>query len=116
MKEWDLDRSGSVSVIELSAAANAHKKVKKEGRLMRKIILGLSAVILLLLTGTFILSYMAVDMAKEMRGEGDGVMQTPNGEVVKASLNMLETHAVACFEPLHLLVFTGTDDENRAGH
>ena len=36
MKEWDLDRSGSVSVIELSAAASAHKKVKQEGRLMRR--------------------------------------------------------------------------------
>jgi len=93
MKEWDLDRSGSVSVIELSAAANAHKKVKKEGRLMRKIILGLSAVILLLLAGTFILSYMAVDMAKEMRGEGDGVMQTPNGEVVKVASSAFDVQA-----------------------
>ena len=36
MKEWDLDRSGSVSVLELSAAANAHKKVKQEGRVMRR--------------------------------------------------------------------------------
>ncbi|CAE6959696.1 unnamed protein product [Symbiodinium sp. CCMP2456] len=65
MKEWDLDRSGSVSVVELSAAASAHKKVKEEGRIMKRIILGLAAVILLLLTGTFILSYLAVDMSKE---------------------------------------------------
>ncbi|OLQ08922.1 hypothetical protein AK812_SmicGene7498 [Symbiodinium microadriaticum] len=67
--------------------------VKKEGRLMRKIILGLSAVILLLLTGTFILSYMAVDMAKEMRGEADGVMQTPDGEVVKVASSAFDVQA-----------------------
>lgn len=36
MKEWDLDRSGSVSVVELSAAASAHKKVKEEGRIMKR--------------------------------------------------------------------------------
>ena len=36
MKEWDLDRSGSVSVVELSAAAKAHRKVKEEGRIMRR--------------------------------------------------------------------------------
>lgn len=32
---------------------------------LARIILGLAAVILLLLTGTFILSYLAVDMSKE---------------------------------------------------
>ena len=36
MKEWDLDLSGSVSVVELSAAASAHKKVKEEGRIMKR--------------------------------------------------------------------------------
>lgn len=31
MSEWDIDRSGTVNVLELSAAAKAHKKVKEEG-------------------------------------------------------------------------------------
>lgn len=31
MSEWDIDRSGTVNVVELSAAAQAHKKVKEEG-------------------------------------------------------------------------------------
>ncbi|CAE7564443.1 unnamed protein product, partial [Symbiodinium microadriaticum] len=93
MKEWDLDRSGSVSVVELSAAANAHKKVKEEGRVMKRIILGLAAVILLLLTGTFILSYLAVDMSKEMRGQSDGVMKNNDGETVKVDSSSFQVQA-----------------------
>lgn len=31
MSEWDIDRSGTVNVLELSAAAKAHKRVKEEG-------------------------------------------------------------------------------------
>mmetsp|Transcript_43837 Transcript_43837/g.102371 ORF Transcript_43837/g.102371 Transcript_43837/m.102371 type:complete len:854 (-) Transcript_43837:64-2625(-) len=85
MKEWDMDRSGTVSVVELSAAAKAHKKIREEGYLMKRIIVGLVFVILILLTGTFVLSYMAVDLAKEMRGTGSGVMETPDGEVVKVA-------------------------------
>lgn len=36
MSEWDIDRSGTVNVVELSAAAHAHKKVKEEGGSWRK--------------------------------------------------------------------------------
>mmetsp|Transcript_63589 Transcript_63589/g.131705 ORF Transcript_63589/g.131705 Transcript_63589/m.131705 type:complete len:864 (+) Transcript_63589:81-2672(+) len=93
MKEWDLDLSGSVSVVELSAAASAHKKVKEEGRIMKRIILGLAAVILLLLTGTFILSYLAVDMSKEMRGQSDGVMKNNDGETVKVDSSSFQVQA-----------------------
>lgn len=41
------------------------------------------AVIVLLLVGMFVMSYIAVDMAKEMRGTSDGVMQNGDGETVK---------------------------------
>eukprot|EP00913_Durusdinium_trenchii_P007020 g6604.t1 len=115
MKEWDIDRSGSVNVIELSAAAKAHKKVKEEGRMMRKIILVLFAVIVLLLVGMFVMSYIAVDMAKEMRGTSDGVMQNGDGETVKvgdrwlsvSSSNVLE---VAESTPGRRLSSTVPDD------
>ena len=48
-----------------------------------RIILGLAAVILLLLTGTFILSYLAVDMSKEfeptsLKGLGVDPVELPS--------------------------------------
>ena len=52
---------------------------------MKKIVVGLSIVIVLLLCGMFVLSYAAVDMAKEMRSRDDGVMQAAGGEVMKVA-------------------------------
>eukprot|EP00931_Biecheleriopsis_adriatica_P004154 TRINITY_DN105866_c0_g1_i1.p1 TRINITY_DN105866_c0_g1~~TRINITY_DN105866_c0_g1_i1.p1 ORF type:complete len:1110 (-),score=271.80 TRINITY_DN105866_c0_g1_i1:163-3492(-) len=83
MKEWDVDGSGKVSHHELAAAAQAHQKVKEEGRLMKKIIFVMAMVILLLMVSMFVLSYLAVDMAKEMRGDGEGTMKNGAGDVVK---------------------------------
>eukprot|EP00438_Fugacium_kawagutii_P020974 Skav222227 [mRNA] locus=scaffold2099:34635:41640:+ [translate_table: standard] len=93
MSEWDMDRSGSVNVLELSAAAKAHKKVKEEGRMMKRIIGGLFAVILILLIGMLVMSYLAVEMAKEMRGNSDGVMQTNDGQVVKVASSAFDVNA-----------------------
>jgi len=70
MREWDADGSGKVSVGELAAAAQAFKKIQQEGRLMKKIILGLSIVILILMVGMFVLSLAAAEMAKESFVEG----------------------------------------------
>lgn len=92
MAEWDIDRSGSVNVLELSAAAKAHKKVKEEGRMMKRIICGLFAVILILLTGMLVMSYLAVEMAKEMRGNPDGVMQTSDGQTVKVASSAFDVN------------------------
>ena len=33
-----------------------------------------------------VMSYLAVEMAKEMRGNPDGVMQTSDGQVVKVGV------------------------------
>ncbi|CAE7832955.1 unnamed protein product [Symbiodinium sp. CCMP2592] len=90
MREWDADGSGMVGVSELSAAATAYKKVQQEGRMMRKIILGLSMVILLLMIGMFILSWAAAEMAKEMRGDGDAIMANSQGMVVKVASSDFE--------------------------
>jgi len=90
MREWDADGSGMVGVSELSAAANAYKKVQQEGRMMRKIIVGLSMVILLLMIGMFILSWAAAEMAKEMRGDGDAIMANSQGMVVKVASSDFE--------------------------
>ncbi|CAE8694007.1 unnamed protein product [Polarella glacialis] len=82
MAEWDVDGSGKIGHQELHAAAQAHQQMKKEGRLMKKIILGMAIVILLLMASMFVLSYLAVDMAKEMRGDSSGTMKTASGSVV----------------------------------
>lgn len=37
----------------------------------------------LVLQPRFVMSYLAVEMAKEMRGNSDGIMQTSDGQVVK---------------------------------
>jgi len=81
MKEWDADGSGKVSVGELAAAAAAFKKIQQEGRLMKKIILGLVVVILILLVGMFVLSMAAAEMAKESHVEG-GRQTDLNGNVI----------------------------------
>lgn len=89
MREWDADGSGMVGVSELSAAAHAYKKIQQEGRMMKRIIVGLAIVILFLMVSMFVLSYLAVDMAKEMRGSGDGVMEA-GGVVVKVASSDFE--------------------------
>jgi len=93
MREWDADGSGMVGVSELSAAASAYKKVQQEGRMMRKIIFGMAMVILILMASMFILSWAAVEMAKEMKGDGAGVMATPDGVVVKVGSSDFEMTA-----------------------
>ncbi|CAE7607931.1 unnamed protein product [Symbiodinium sp. CCMP2592] len=101
MKEWDIDGDGTVALHELTEAAHAYKKVKKEGRRMRRMIIGLCCVIGVLLTGMFVLSYVAADMAKEMRSSGDGVMRA-QGEVVKVAssdFTLVDGQLVARGEP-----------------
>eukprot|EP00434_Breviolum_minutum_P014609 symbB.v1.2.012879.t1/scaffold876.1/size155678/4 len=93
MREWDADGSGMVGVAELSAAAGAYKKIQQEGRLMKKIIIGMAIVILFLMVSMFVLSYLAVDMAKEMRGSSDGTMESSSGVVVKVGSSDFEMAA-----------------------
>eukprot|EP00929_Paragymnodinium_shiwhaense_P118421 TRINITY_DN90342_c0_g1_i1.p1 TRINITY_DN90342_c0_g1~~TRINITY_DN90342_c0_g1_i1.p1 ORF type:complete len:1316 (+),score=338.31 TRINITY_DN90342_c0_g1_i1:96-4043(+) len=93
MQEWDADGSGHVGAGELAAAAAAYKKSQQEGRMMKKIICGLAVVILILMCSVFVLSYLAVEMAKEMRGSDDGTMATPTGAVVKVASSDFELAA-----------------------
>ncbi|CAE7446035.1 unnamed protein product [Symbiodinium natans] len=105
MKEWDLDGDGTVALHELTEAAGAYKKIKKEGRRMKRMIIGLTCVIGVLLTGMFVLSYVAADMAKEMRSEGDGVMRAHQGEVVKVAssdFTLVDGQLVARGDPASL--------------
>mmetsp|Transcript_78599 Transcript_78599/g.163335 ORF Transcript_78599/g.163335 Transcript_78599/m.163335 type:complete len:1239 (+) Transcript_78599:80-3796(+) len=90
--EWDTDQSGKVGQAELAAAAKAFKKVQQEGRMMRRIIAVMAFVILLLMIGMFVLSYLAAEMAKEMRGEDDGTMMR-GGTVVKVASSDMELAA-----------------------
>jgi len=90
MREWDADGSGMVGVSELSAAAQAYKKVQQEGRMMKKIIAGMAVVILILMAGMFALSLAAAEMAKEMRGSADGTMESSSGVTVKVASSDFE--------------------------
>jgi len=85
MKTWDLDGDKTVNVVELAAAAEAFKKQKQEGRIMKKIIVGMSIVILILMSATFILSYLAAEAAKEVRASSDGTMSTATGSVMRSA-------------------------------
>eukprot|EP00928_Gymnodinium_smaydae_P023924 TRINITY_DN19545_c0_g1_i1.p1 TRINITY_DN19545_c0_g1~~TRINITY_DN19545_c0_g1_i1.p1 ORF type:complete len:1339 (+),score=298.21 TRINITY_DN19545_c0_g1_i1:54-4070(+) len=106
MKEWDTDATGKVSQSELAAAAQAFKRIQQEGRMMKKIIFGLAVVILILMAGMFVLSYLAVDMAKEMRGSSDGVMESSTGTVVKVGSSDFE------MTPDGSLIIRGTGGQN----
>jgi hypothetical protein len=83
LREWDHDGSGKINANELAAAADAWKKMKQEGRVMKKIILAMVAIILVILVGVFVLSYLAADMTKEARASQDGVMVTRSGAVMQ---------------------------------
>jgi len=93
MREWDVDGSGTVGEAELAAAANAYKKIRQEDRMLKKVLVGLAFVILLLMTGMFVLSYVAVELAKEMHGGEDGVMRTPDGTTVRVASSDYEMRA-----------------------
>eukprot|EP00391_Amoebophrya_sp_Ameob2_P004656 CAMPEP_0179006190 /NCGR_PEP_ID=MMETSP0795-20121207/14397_1 /TAXON_ID=88552 /ORGANISM="Amoebophrya sp., Strain Ameob2" /LENGTH=4148 /DNA_ID=CAMNT_0020700885 /DNA_START=196 /DNA_END=12644 /DNA_ORIENTATION=- len=62
---WDADASGSVSVGELTAAANAQKKMQEENRMMKKAIIALVGIIVLLAVMNFVMGLLAVEAGKD---------------------------------------------------
>lgn len=80
LEEWDLDKSGQVSIEELQAAAKAHRDQKKQLSYARWMILGLFAAILLVATSTFVTGLAAMELAKEMKASGDGQILTKEGK------------------------------------
>ena len=100
---WDTDKSGSVGVAELMAAAEAQKKMEKENTLVKKLLIGAMIVMAILMGGTFVLSLTAAEMAKEMKPEPDGLIITPSGKPADR------------FTLLRLVVETGGPDWLAAG-
>merc|ERR1719335_377521 len=81
LEGWDSpndpkQRDGTVDAKELEAAAEAQKKMSKENRLVKKLLVGAIIVVLLLSAGTFALSLTAAEMAKETKASPNGVIET----------------------------------------
>lgn len=77
---WDVDKNGSVSVSELMMAADAQKRLKNEHRFVRQLLVGAIITIVLLMAGTFAVSFAAVEVAKETKVDQDtGLVMAASG-------------------------------------
>lgn len=91
LTHWDHDKSGSVSIAELMMAADAQKKLREEHRLMKKFLVGAIITILVLMAGTFALSFAAVEVAKETKADQtSGIVTTVSG--TPAAIGMAVQH------------------------
>jgi hypothetical protein len=88
LQTWDADKSGSVGVSELVMAGEAQKKMKEENRLVKRLLGGAVAVVLILMFATFFLSYSAAEMAKDMRPDASGSQIATNGKAVSAGVSV----------------------------
>lgn len=93
LSQWDADKSGSVGISELVAAADAQKKMKDENRMMKKLLIGAIIVIAILMAGTFGLALTAAEMAKDTKPDTSGIMTTTaktddNGEATSTNAAM----------------------------
>ncbi|CAD7953108.1 unnamed protein product [Amoebophrya sp. A120] len=64
---WDADASGSVSVGELTAAANAQKRMQEENRQMKRALVVLVGIIVLLAVMNFVMGLLAVEAGKDTK-------------------------------------------------
>lgn len=79
---FDVSNDGLIDKSELAAAAHMYAKSKRQVSILKKII-GLLAVLLLLLcVATFLLSWLAAEVSKEVHVEKTGLTYTPEGNVV----------------------------------
>jgi hypothetical protein len=69
-------------------AGEAQKKMKKENRLVKRLLGGAVAVVLILMFATFFLSYSAAEMAKDMRPDASGVQIGTSGKAVSAGVSV----------------------------
>eukprot|EP00397_Hematodinium_sp_SG-2012_P000209 GEMP01000209.1.p1 GENE.GEMP01000209.1~~GEMP01000209.1.p1 ORF type:complete len:1308 (+),score=331.81 GEMP01000209.1:111-4034(+) len=65
MRMWDHDLSGSVSVLELTAAAKAQEKLQQENRIVKRLLFASVIVIILLAVLNFAMSLAAVESGKD---------------------------------------------------
>eukprot|EP00443_Scrippsiella_acuminata_P096246 CAMPEP_0115587468 /NCGR_PEP_ID=MMETSP0272-20121206/8218_1 /TAXON_ID=71861 /ORGANISM="Scrippsiella trochoidea, Strain CCMP3099" /LENGTH=1062 /DNA_ID=CAMNT_0003022541 /DNA_START=46 /DNA_END=3233 /DNA_ORIENTATION=- len=119
LEPFDINKDGSVDKAELAIAAHMYQQTKNQARRMRVAIVVMSFVIILLLLGTFLLSYIAADLAKEMRAGGHGKLTTANGYVA-ATAEATEVAGLMDFPSLTMDVLRTAKDitvvHNGAAH
>jgi len=67
MRSWDHDLSGSVSVVELTAAAKAQAKLQQENRVVKRLLFAAVLMIILLGVLNFVMSLLAVEQGKDFK-------------------------------------------------
>jgi len=82
-KKFDVDGTGGFSRANLTSILRAHSSSVKESNRMKKILCVAVALLVLMFAGMFLLSYLAIDMAKEMRAGDSGIMYTSDGTVAR---------------------------------
>jgi len=111
LEQWDADKSGSVGVAELVKAGEAQKKMENENRLVKRLLAGAVAVIMILMAATFALSFAAVQMAKDSRPDASGIQSLPDGSPV-ANAEAREVVAVSEWPSLSFDTLTRAEDFN----
>jgi len=89
LKELDVDGNANVSMSELIQHSRAAKQTEKKASQLQKIIGGMALFILLLTGMMFAVNIISIEATKEMRAKDNGVMKTPDGDVVKVGSNDL---------------------------
>ena len=82
-KQFNVDGTGGFSRANVTSILRAHVSSEKESKRMKKILCVVVALLVLMFAGMFLLSYLAVDMAKEMRADDSGIMYTSDGTVAR---------------------------------
>ena len=82
-KQFDVDGTGGFSRANVTSILRAHGTSVKESQRMKKILGVAAALLVFMFAGMFLLSYLAIDMAKEMRADDSGIMYTSDGTVAR---------------------------------
>eukprot|EP00438_Fugacium_kawagutii_P035953 Skav209020 [mRNA] locus=scaffold2629:141791:142291:+ [translate_table: standard] len=77
--EWDADQTGSVSLAELTAAAQSHKQTQQQSYRLKQTLAVLLVICALGSLAVFVLSYMAALLAQTLNVREDGLLTTPAG-------------------------------------
>jgi hypothetical protein len=87
LKLLDSKDSGQITMQDIVRAQEQKLKGEKEAKIMKKIIIGLTILLLVLFLGMFAITLSVVEMAKEMRSDDNGVMMTSSSMVAKMGTN-----------------------------
>eukprot|EP00440_Ansanella_granifera_P010969 gb/GFBE01011897.1/.p1 GENE.gb/GFBE01011897.1/~~gb/GFBE01011897.1/.p1 ORF type:complete len:1204 (+),score=265.25 gb/GFBE01011897.1/:1-3612(+) len=83
LKEFDYENNGKLSIVELVRAAELSRQMTKTNKNYRKIVLALASLIAVLLLGFFFLTYLAIDISKEVRSNNDGTLVSASGAAAR---------------------------------